>query len=219
MTSIVGICNLALSNIRAKSINALTESSIEAQQCNLKYAQARDFLLRDTPWQFATKTVALALRTDEPLGWVYGYQYPSDALKVQYVTGDFAFKNQSAEGVGFRDRHDVWFIEPEKTVAYEINLMSDNNRAILTDQKEAYAVYTARVTDPNLYDPQFIEALSWYLSAQLAVPIMGGEVGRAMRSDALNMYNMTLQAAVANDVNEQKRPARKQVPQVEARTT
>lgn len=217
MASEVEICKLALSNIRARSINSLTEASVEAQQCKLKYPIVRDFMLRDTQWQFAREVKALALRTDEPLEWVYAYQYPSDCLNLRYITGDFGFKEQTAEGIAFRDRHDVWFIEPEKQVPYELGSFSDG-KAILTDQKEAYAVYTKRVTDPNQFDSQFLMALSWYLAAELAVPIIGGDQGRVYRNDALQMYRLTLSAAVASDGNEKHRAKRKQSDMIEART-
>ena len=45
MTSVVDICNLALSNIRAGSINNIDEVSLQAQQCKLKYPFMRDRLL------------------------------------------------------------------------------------------------------------------------------------------------------------------------------
>lgn len=217
MASEVEICKLALSNIRARSINSLTESSVEAQQCKLKYSIVRDFLLRDVPWQFAREVKALALRTDEPLEWVYAYQYPSDCLNVRYITADFGFKDQTADGIAYRDRYDVWFVEPERQVPFELGSFSDG-KAILTDQEDAYAVYTKRVTDPNQYDSQFILAFSWYLASELAVPLVGGDQGRTYRNDALQMYRAIVNAAVAADGNEKHRVKRKPSDMIEART-
>ena len=45
MASEVEICNLALSNIRAGSINSLTEGSLQAQICKLKYPILRDLCI------------------------------------------------------------------------------------------------------------------------------------------------------------------------------
>ena len=218
MASVVEICNLALSNIRAKSINSLTEGSIEAQQCALKYPIVRDMLLRDTPWQWAQTIQPLALRTEDPLQWVYAYQYPSDCLNLQYVTADFGFKSQDATGLRFRNLRQIVFIEPDKRVPFEIQNI-DNNRAVLTDQIEAYAFYTKKITDPNLFDSQFLMALSWYLGAELAVPIMGGDIGMKMRADALQMYTSLIGAAIAANGNEQDRPRRQQSDMITARTT
>lgn len=218
MASIVEICNLALSNIRAKSINSLTEGSIEAQQCALKFPIVRDMLLRDTPWQWANTLKPLALLADDPLQWSYAYQYPSDCVNLQYVTADFAFRSQDADGIDFRYLNQISFVEPDKRVPFEVRNI-DGNRVVLADQTEAYAFYTKRVTDPNLYDPQFIMAFSWYLAAELAVPIMGGDIGMKMRADALQMYTNLIGAAIASNGNEQDRPVRRQSDIITARTT
>lgn len=218
MASIVEVCNLALSNIRAKSINSLTEGSIEAQQCALKFPIVRDMLLRDTPWQWANTLKPLALLTDDPLQWTYAYQYPSDCVNLQYVTADFAFRSQDSEGIDFRFLNQISFVEPDKRVPFEVRNI-DGNRVVLADQIEAYVFYTKRVTDPNLWDSQFIMAFAWYLSAELAVPIMGGDIGMKMRADALQMYTSLIGAAIASNGNEQDRPVRRQSDLITARTT
>jgi len=84
MSSEITICNLALSHIRVGSINALTEASIQAQQCKLLYPILRDSVLENAPWQFATRIVSLAELTDvEVFNFAYAYQYPSDCLKIK----------------------------------------------------------------------------------------------------------------------------------------
>ncbi|MFN6798793.1 hypothetical protein ACK4QH_23255, partial [Proteus mirabilis] len=63
-------------------INSMTEASKEAVQCNLHYAQCRDSVLADFPWNFATKKVALANTNNPPPNWAYAYRYPNDCLKA-----------------------------------------------------------------------------------------------------------------------------------------
>src|SRR5512146_1689119 len=82
----IQICNMALGHIGVtKFIAALTDRSNEANVCNLYYEQARDFVLEDLPWPFATRYISLGLVTDFtaltiPHDWSYAYRYPSDCV-------------------------------------------------------------------------------------------------------------------------------------------
>ena len=86
MASEIEICNLALSNIRAGSINSFTEGSLQAQQCNLKYSILRNRVLKES-WGFNHKIRALSVLTTEVFNWVYAYQYPTDCLKINRLVG------------------------------------------------------------------------------------------------------------------------------------
>lgn len=192
MASIVEICNLALASIRGKSINSLTESSLEAQQCKLHYDLARQFVLRDTPWSFAKKTAPLQLRIEEPLEWLYAYQYPIDCLYVHKVVANFGFGSPSSE-----------FVLPENDYPFEI-IEGVDGKSIATDLIDAYVVYTKNVTNPTQFGPQFTMALAHYLGSMIAVPIMGGDIGRSMRGDELELYRATISSAMASNMNESK---------------
>lgn len=204
MPSLIESCNIALSHIRARSINALTESSIEAQQCKLHIDSVRDLVLRDTDWPMARKTIALALLNESPLRWAYAYQYPSDAVAVRAVTGDWAFKSTD---LATRLRHDNFTPQPEPGVPFDIEFLGDG-RAIVTDLPEAYGIYTKRITDLSQWDVLMRTALEWLLASRIAIPVVGGDYGRKVREDALSMYQVSLSAAIAAAKNEQKRPAR-----------
>lgn len=208
MSSVIEICNMALANVRGKSINSLDETSVEAQQCKLRYDTARQFVLRDTDWQFAKKTAVLQLRSEEPLQWVYAYQYPSECLKIKMVTGDFAFKDSTAEGLANRWRYVDEYIQPEFAVPYEI-LNDGDNKIIATDQTEAYAIYIKDVTVPTLFDSMFVTALSEYLSTLIAIPIVGADLGIKMVEINAAKYQRSIEAAVSANMNEQKAPQRR----------
>lgn len=84
MTSIVAICNLALSNIGKDNIASLTEASAEARACRQFYDITRDTLLQAYPWRWAGKTLALAaVSNDQGARWSYAYQRPHDCLKIR----------------------------------------------------------------------------------------------------------------------------------------
>lgn len=203
MASIVEICNLALSNIRAGSINSLTEASLAAQQCDLKYSYMRDHVLRDAPWQFARKVDALALTTIDSFNWSYTYAYPSDCLKINRL-----LLNIEGVAAGTNDTVSRYYrsgdprIDLQTAVEYEIQNAS-GEKVIVANDAQLRADYVSRVEDPNLYDDQFILALSHLLAAELAIPLAGADLGSALRKENFQLYQNYINAALTSDFNEQ----------------
>lgn len=202
MASVVEIGNLALSHIRAGTINSLTEASVQAQQVSLLYPILRDQVLQDAPWQFARKVQALALRTDELFNWVYAYQYPSDCIKIRRLIINFEEINSS---VGVRSRFydpNLAFPGVRDKVKYQIQNVN-GDKVIAANEMELRAEYTVKVEDPNLFDPQFILGLSHLLAAHLAVPLVGTDLGAKLQRDMLSIYRGYIDSATAADLNEQ----------------
>lgn len=149
MASEVEICNRALANIGAESISALTEKSPEARACKLLYAPARDSLLRLQTWGFATKHVALGVISSATVyGYEYAYSYPIDCLFARGFYRAIA----TADPISFK-------------VVVQPDLSS---KEIWTNKENAILIYTAKVTDVNVFDSLFKEALGHYLAAKLA---------------------------------------------------
>jgi hypothetical protein len=204
MASVVDICNLALSNVRAGSINSLTESSLQAQVCRLKYPVLRDQLLRDAPWQFARKLEALALTTEDLFNWSYAYQYPSDCVTIRRLILNH---EQYAQGTQDRTtlyRDEIYQLQPDPDSQIKYRVFNqDGNKLIAANEPDLRAEYTVGVEDPNLFDPLFIQALSHLLASEVAIPIVGAEKGRKFREDELQIYTAYLNSAIAVDSDEQ----------------
>lgn len=199
MTSAVEICNLALSNIRAGSINSLTEASVQAQQCNLKYPIMRDRCLRELPWQFNRKIKALATVETEIHGWPVAYQYPVDCLKIRRLMTQYEATTNSMDDRAHRHRV---IPDLESAIPYEV-FNFDDDKTIGANQTELRIDYSAKVTNTDLYSDDFVLALSHLLSAELAIPIVGAELGRSLRDDSLSMYKSYMANAMATDQNDQ----------------
>src|SRR5258708_1701219 len=105
MTSLTDICNRSLQSFGTRTDVTAGElaanSTNEAKQFNLIYANLRDDLLRLAPWDCATKTANLTYITSQPgtpentsaatnlwapgqppPPWAYEYQYPWDCLRA-----------------------------------------------------------------------------------------------------------------------------------------
>ena len=188
MASVVEICNIALANIRSKSINSLNEQSLQAQQCKLFYPILRDQLFEYAPWQFAHKVKPLSLLTLESFNWGYVYQYPSDCLKINKLLLNYA---------GIRD--DTF--GTHQKVEYEIQII-DDVKVIVSNAPDLRVDYRAKIEDPNLFTNEFKMTLSHLMASEIAVPIVGAEMGRQLRSDSFQIYTRYLNAAIASNSNE-----------------
>ena len=204
MSSEVEVCNLALSNIRAGSINSFNEGSVQAQVCKLKYPILRDRCLREIPWQFNHKIRALASVTTEIFNWSYAYSYPADCLKIRRLVGSFEELPAGSSNVASRllDSRVIPLKDIRRQIPYEV-FNFDDSKVIGSDQPDLRIDFAAKVTNPNLFSDDFIMALSHLLSSELAVPIVGAELGRALRSDSLQLYKSYLASAIATDQNDQ----------------
>lgn len=200
----IEICNLALSNIRARSINSLDEASLAAQQCKLKYPIMRDYLLKQESWGFATVIKPLALKSGASVfNWVYAYQYPSDAIVIDRVILDLELYTQGSTGLAPRARlyPEMYIPDIEQQVPYKVfNIAGE--RVVAANDENLRAEYRSSLTDPSLFPIDFAIALSHLLASELAIPLAGGDAGRAMRSDELNLYSNFIANAVADERNQ-----------------
>lgn len=137
----VSICSNALTAIGDQRITSLDEDSDRARLAKAKYYDCRDSLLRECAWQFAMKRVTLAPASDTPaFGFDHYYDLPADCMRpVRVLDGN--------------DLPAEYTLEAGR---------------ILSDEDALYVTYVSRVTDPNLFDPMFRQALEAFLSATFA---------------------------------------------------
>jgi hypothetical protein len=207
MASQVEICNIALANIHASGINSLDEASKEAQYCKLKFEYVLKFVTRKAQWNFAHKQVGLALVETDLFSWVYAYQYPSDCLKINYLLSSANRLTQAEQGYAIRPHYyndnplDEYGLRLLK-VPYEV-ISTPSNKLIGANESNLSVDYQSLRLDPNTWDASFTMAFVWFLSAEIAVPILGGDNGRAHREEALSAYAIFINEALAQDANEQ----------------
>lgn len=157
MTSIVSICNLALSRLGTRAtIASLDEASTEARVCKANYAQTRDELLRAFDWNFARRVETLALRSESaPSGWSYAYSMPNRCARFR---GIWSGPGQTGAPVDW--------------ATGGISDSGGNDAvAIFTNQSEAEGIYTRIIENSELFSAGFVTALSWRLAEAIALPI------------------------------------------------
>jgi hypothetical protein len=200
MSSVVSICNLALSNIGKNTINALTEASAEARACNQFYEHTRDLLLQAYPWRFAGKTLSMAeLENDKPGAWLHAYSRPTDCLKVRWIRPQYTADPSNipcgdVSGNRHHHRHDD---NEEISIPYEIEATT-----LYCNLSPALLRYTFRLTDPTRFSPLFTDALSWNLAARLAMPLTRDQGIRTQAYQLAQVSQATAAQADANEVRE-----------------
>lgn len=186
MTSVISICNLALSNLGKDTITSLSEATAEARACNQFYEQARDALLQVYPWRFAGKTLALAeLTNDKPGAWGYAYSRPVDCLKVRWVRPVYSLDDPSPQT-----------LQQEISNPHEIE-----GQTIYCNIPTAFLRYTSAATDPTKFPPLFVDALSWALTVRLAMPLTRDI---KQRNDAYKLAQVARGEAETADANEER---------------
>jgi hypothetical protein len=187
------ICNLAVSHLAiSKEIQDLdTEKSKEAQACRRFYETARDKVLRDYPWPFATVIVTLELVTDftqqatPPIPeWAFAYRMPSDCLRDRRILS----------GLRTDDR--------QSRVSYRI-VPDGQGLLIYTNMQNAQLEYTQRVTEVGRFMPDFTMALSFLLAAYIAPRVTSVDQVE-LRKNTYLMYQVELINARANAANEEQ---------------
>ena len=197
MASKISIINMALGWLGAPPIAALTEKRPEAIYASQYYDSALEQTLRDHRWNFAQRRRRLAA-LDVPDGYqgIYenAYALPVDCLHAHTVL-DAA----------------------ENTFPFIVALAEDGgSKIVLTNVASAYLAYTALVTVPELYDPNFVRALSRRLAADIAVPILKNNAQKVQEAETL--YDRELARAKLADYREGKPEEEEDVSWIQART-
>jgi hypothetical protein len=144
VASDVEIVNAALAKLGEQAILAFSDPSEPGRLATRTFADLRDAMLRENPWNFASKRAELAAEPTAPLwGFQSSYPVPSDYLRlIELEWGQADYR-----------------IEQGK---------------ILCDLASPLRIrYVYRVTDADAMDPAFREALASRLAMEWAEPLTG----------------------------------------------
>ena len=155
-STVVAICNRAIGRIGSTAfISSIAGASNEARTCAQFYEPCRDLVLADFDWNFARKRSTLALLEVERTNWDYAYALPADCLTVRKVIV-----------AGYRAP------TADQRIPFEIGVTDDGKKALFCDHDDIEIEYTARIDNPNLYSPAFIDALADLLASEIASPLV-----------------------------------------------
>lgn len=182
------IANLALSHIAneagIESIDPV-DGSVEAGHVGRFYPMARDTLLQMHPWSFAVRRAELT-QVDGALypEWGYAFALPPECLRPLSSMADGA---PSATFAGMGD---------DRGHPFSIESADDGTGVLLCNAPINVLRYITRVVDVSKYSPTFIRALARLLAADLAGPIIKGDVGARVSEKFTQMF-MTVEYPLA----------------------
>jgi hypothetical protein len=159
------IFNKALSHLNelTKQVSSVTaDPSANGKLAQLNYESTRDEELRINRWIFAINRETAVLSTEtNKTGWAYVYDVPADSLRVLdlYTVDVTLLQAQYDHENELRYRFKV-----EKRLIY-------CNEASATPNP--YIKYNQKITDPTLFDVNFVEMLACRLASKICIPVTG----------------------------------------------
>ena len=184
-------------------IASMDEDSNEARNAKLLFDSLRDEVLRLAPWNCAFNYQNLALISaapgtpENPTGgvdvwdksippppWSYEYAYPSDCLRCVFIVPQFTtgFTSGVPITTAVTGGAPAFWNGPPVRFKVGVNQIGPSGkpdpkgidqRVIWTNQQLAILAYVRRVTNPDVWDEQFQQAIVAALAARLVISLTG----------------------------------------------
>jgi len=141
--------NLALAKLGVGLVVSMGDATLPASQFGgILYQPTLDRVLRDFPWCFAEREIALALTGESPENahWAFTYLLPEDCARVVAIKGATEETNQDR----FRRQ----------------------GRKLHCNESQAVLVYITNKIEPDDMDPDFRDAFVTLLASELAGPVI-----------------------------------------------
>ena len=181
----------------------MDEDSNEARNAKLLFDPLRDEVLRLAPWNCAFSYANLSLISsapgtpENPTGgvdvwnkgippppWSYEYAYPSDCLRCVFVVPQFTtgFTSGVPITTAITGGAPAFWNGPPVRFKVGVNQIGPlgkpdptgtDQRVIWTNQQQAILAYVRRVTNPDIWDEQFQQAIVAALAARLVISLTG----------------------------------------------
>mgnify|MGYP001813053737 CR=1 FL=1 len=175
-TTKVGICNLALTELRGNPIsNFDSDLSTEAKLCRAHYEHVREVVLEAKEWRFATRRLKLAAHVDTPAyGYKYQFKLPSDCLRVLSASDKPNGKPEEDNNIDWEREEDF----------------------LMANTKVVYIRYTQNLAITTKFSPGFVQAMAVRLGAQMAVALTGST---KRRDQLLKDYDYMVSTGATKD--------------------
>jgi len=153
MSVIVEMCNDALNQLGAEPINDLADDNNITRTCNRQYPIARDYILRQHPWNFAIQRDQI---TSSGMSTIFGEAYtfivPANCVRIYKVIND-AF-----EPIRYK---------VEKGIIYALPVQKMDLPSVTTADPSINLVYIDNTTAEALYDVTCKKAIAAQLAADM----------------------------------------------------
>lgn len=187
----IEICNFAIQEIGGESIISLSDETVEAEQCNLRYDSARSSLLETHLWNFAMTRASLPLSSSVPaFGYEKQFTLPSDCLRV------VATYKELDDSLGLDPYYNGF-----KTISFQQSFASKDSykiegKSLLYNENVCKILYIRDEKDTTTFSPLFADMLGVYLASKIAYKITGS---KSLEAQLLKKYERMGDAARFSD--------------------
>lgn len=186
----IDVCNFALTTLGEKPITSIEDDLDSALTLSNLYYIARDAVIEEAEWTFATRRFKPAVSAITPeWGWDYAFPIPSDILRVTQVDKNWTEVNGYAV-VGQNERNPV-----DHVIEY---IEDGAGESILCNEEEIFCKGVRKIEDEGIYSPLFVEAFSLKLAylagyaitesnqkVQMALALYTGAISKAKSRNAM----------------------------------
>lgn len=195
--SLISVCNGALDECPAGSINSIDEDDVGARACKRRYQPTLEDMLGEHDYDAAVRRVALAQTTNDRLGeWLYAYALPENVASARRVLPNYTVVEAST----------AYVLQPGQTVSSGMGFFSGNvgvpyriaGSIIYTNLATAvleFVTYDVQLAD---FRPLFFRAFELELASRIVMPILKD---RARQKELVSMAEVARQRAMADDLN------------------
>lgn len=195
-TTVVDTCNIALGMLGDRAnVTSIDppEGSAQADHCARFYPIARDEVLEETDWTFASVYETLAeLPAETNVLWLFVYALPAQCMVVREVV--------------YTDGTTVVF-DPDNP-QFEMGSLASGQLVLYTNAEAATLRYTKRVVDLTKWSTKATSALQYLLASYLAGPVIKGKTGAQASQTMRAAYMALVGRAAATDANQNSRKPR-----------
>ena len=187
-TSVVTICNLALSWLGGDLIISLDDPTVEAKLCKANYEPLRDAVLEEREWTFAVKRTELAQLQGTPLyGFDRAFQIPPECIRILQVSrgGD------SVEAGASNSRYNTGQGREER-----IEWLREGQTVVANNAVRVFVRMIQRVEDTTKFSPAFDQALAARIAMDIALPLTNSD---KMQASMAGMYGEKIRLAAGTD--------------------
>jgi len=171
----VSICNQALSWLAGNLITSLDDDTNEAKLCKANYDNARDAVLEDRAWTFATTRYRWTPLASAPaFGYSHAFLIDPEVLRILEVRETDTNKANGANNMDWRRE----------------------GNTIVCNEDTIYVKALRRIVDTSKYPPAFVQCLAARIAAEIAIPLTES---RGYQQDMWNLYFSKLETAAATD--------------------
>lgn len=193
----ISICNGALDECPAGTINSIDEDDVGARACKRRYQPTLEDLLGEHDYDAAIRRTVLAETINDRLGeWRFAYAMPENVASPRRILPSYtAVESNTAYVIqpGQQPWTGIGFYPANVGARYKVagnKIYCDLPAAVLE-----YVSYDIRLSD---FRPMFFRAFELELAARIVMPILKD---RARQKELISMAEVARQRAMADDLN------------------